>query len=121
MAPHTVTFLNGQPEPDLATVVPQPPGPPLLYLNPAVLFGSPSTPADLSRQGIYNSGVLDPVHGPMTYTLVIGEMAPGLLPYLCMLHDTSGMKATLTVLPQFRQKPCLPTWGSPCQPWPWSN
>jgi plastocyanin len=114
MAPHTVTFLNGQAEPDLAVVVPQPSGPPLLYLNPEVLFGSPSTPADLTRKGFYNSGVMDPVHGPMTYTLVIGEMAPGLLPYLCMLHDTSGMKATLVVFPEFRQKPCFPAWGWPC-------
>src|SRR5262249_12613274 len=37
-APHTVTFLNGNAEPDVVLPFPQPNGPPLLLLNPAVLF-----------------------------------------------------------------------------------
>jgi plastocyanin len=96
-APHTVTFLNGQPEPDLVVPVPQASGPPVLYLNPAVLF--PSEPADLTRSGIATSGLLQP--GDTTpFSLVVGAaVTPGQLKYLCLLHDTSGMKATLVVLP----------------------
>jgi plastocyanin len=94
VAPHTVTFLNGQPEPDLAIAVGEPP---LLYINPAVL--SPYQPAtDLTRDGIYNSGIMNPIPGT-TYTLTIGNMTPGLEPYVCQLHDTSGMKGTLTIVP----------------------
>jgi plastocyanin len=93
-APHTVTFLNGTPEPDLVIPVP-----PLLYINPAVLFPSPAVPADLMRTGYYNSGLMDPVPGT-TYSLVIGDVAPGPLQFLCQLHDTSGMKGSLFVLPK---------------------
>ncbi len=100
VAPHTVTFLNGQPDPGLVTPVPQPGDvPPLLYINPAVLFPSPSTPSPLLRSGMYNSGLMNPVPGT-TYSLVVGDVRPGLLPYLCMLHDTSGMKGTLMVVPR---------------------
>jgi len=34
------------------------------------------------------------------YTLIIGDMKPGPEPYLCLLHDESGMKGTLIVLPK---------------------
>jgi len=95
--PHTVTFLNHEPEPSLVIPVPQPSGPPLLYANPAVFF--PSEPSsELTRHGIYNSGVMDPVPGT-TYTLVMGDMTLGFQPYVCQLHDTSGMTGTLIVLP----------------------
>jgi plastocyanin len=94
-APHTVSFLNGQDEPGLIVAVPQASGPAALYLNPAVLF--PSQPAALlARAGIYNSGLIQP--GTTTpYTLQVGAVTPGPLPYLCLLHDTSGMKGTLIV------------------------
>lgn len=96
-APHTVTFLNGAEEPSLVIAVPQQGGPPVLYLNPAVLF--PQQPgADLTREGIYSSGVMNPIPGT-TYTLVIGDMTPGLERYSCLLHDSSGMEATLVVVP----------------------
>jgi plastocyanin len=96
--PHTVTFLNDEPEPSLVIPVPQPSGPPLLYANPAAFF--PSAPAPvLTREGIYNSGVMQPVPGT-TYTLTIGKTTPGPEPYICLLHDTSGMRGTLTILPR---------------------
>jgi len=94
-APHTVTFLNGQPEPGLVVPVDQ-----VLYINPLVLFPSPLPPVPLTRSGIYNSGLLDPNAGPTTYSQVIGDITPGPLPYLCLLHDTSGMRGTLIVLPK---------------------
>lgn len=96
--PHTVTFLNGEPEPSLVIPVPQPGGPPLLYANPAVFF--PSAPGQmLTRKGIYNSGVMDPVPGT-TYALTIGNIILGMEHYICLLHDTSGMTGTLIVLPR---------------------
>jgi plastocyanin len=97
MAPHTVTFLNGGPEPGLVVPVAQQSGPPVLYINPEVLF--PSKPAGtLLRTGYYNSGLLQPVPGT-SYSLAVGDVKAGPLRYLCQLHDTSGMKGTLVVLP----------------------
>jgi len=96
-APHTVTFLNGAEEPSLVIPIPQQNGPPVLYLNPAVLFPQ-QLGQDLTREGIYSSGVMNPIPGT-TYTLMIGNMATGVEPYSCLLHDSSGMEATLTVLP----------------------
>jgi plastocyanin len=98
MAPHTVTFLNGNPEPDLAVVQPQPSGPPLLLINPAVALPS-NTGQPLTRQGFYNSGILDPsAPGPHSVEWKIGNIQ-GRIDYLCLLHDTSGMVASLYVLP----------------------
>jgi plastocyanin len=97
-APHTVTFLNGAPAPDLVLVVPQPSGPPLLYANPGTFFPYQPGP-DLTRTGVYNSGVMEPIPGT-TYSLVIGDMAPGLEPFLCLLHDDSGMVGNLMVVPR---------------------
>jgi plastocyanin len=96
--PHTVTFLNGESEPSLVIPVPQPSGPPLLYANPAVFFPSEPGPA-LTRKGIYNSGVMDPVPGT-TYTLAVGNITFGLEHYICLLHDSSGMTGMLIVLPR---------------------
>lgn len=99
-APHTVTFLNGQPEPALVVPVPNPPGPPVLYISAATFFPSPLPPAPtLTRSGLYNSGLMNPIPGT-TYSLMIGDVTPGPLPYLCLLHDTSGMRGTLVVLPR---------------------
>ena len=91
-APHTVTFLNGTDDPPLAVFVA-----PLLYLNPAVLF--PDGSDTLTRTGMFNSGLLAPGTPDTDYMLKIGSMAPGLLRYQCLLHDTSGMRGTLMVLP----------------------
>ena len=96
-APHTVTFLNGEPAPGLFVPVFQPSGPPLLYVDPGTLF--PYAPAaELTRSGFYNSGLMVPLLYD-EYTLVIGDMKPGPEPYLCLLHDESGMVGTLIILP----------------------
>jgi plastocyanin len=99
LAPHTVTFLNGNPEPDAVLPVPQDNGPPLLLFNPDVLLprnaGQP-----LTCQGIYSAGLLqqNPV-GPTSFAFQIGDTS-GLLPYECLLHDSSGMKGVLEVVPR---------------------
>ena len=91
VAPHTVTFLNGSTEPGLVVQG--------LYINPDVFF--PSSPApSLTRSGMYNSGLLVPGSPFTSHEWVIGNITPGPLPYLCMLHDTSGMRGTLIVLPK---------------------
>ncbi len=96
-APHTVTFLNGQPEPNLVALVDQPSGPPVAYIDPGTLFPSLPT-ADLTRTGLYSSGLLVPAPGA-GWSIQIGDVTPGQLPYICLLHDASGMRGTLVVLP----------------------
>ena len=91
MAPHTVTFLNGEPEPPLIDFQGG-----FLYVNQAVLTPAPLPPAPLTRTGAFNSGLLLPIPGT-TYTVRIGYMTPGLQPWLCQLHDTSGMKGELMI------------------------
>jgi plastocyanin len=94
-APHTVTFPNGQPEPPLTDVVPQPSGPPVLYVDPGALFPTGTSP--LTRTGLFNSGLMNPVPGT-GWSMVVGNVTPGPWRYLCLLHDTSGMRGTLVVL-----------------------
>jgi plastocyanin len=101
-APHTVTFLNGAPAPGLFVAVPQPSGPPLLYVDPGTLYPSPFPPqpdTELTRSGFYNSGLMLPIPGT-SHSLIIGDVTPGPEPYLCLLHDESGMKGTLIILPK---------------------
>jgi plastocyanin len=96
MAPHTVTFLNGNPDISFVTVVPNPPNPPLLLLNPQVVFPiNPGLP--LTRTGVFSSGLLVP--GQFTsYSWKIGNIS-GSISYQCLLHDTSGMVGSLYVTP----------------------
>ncbi len=90
MAPHTVTFVNGQPDPQMIVVQPQPAGPPLLLLNPAILMPQQAG-MPLTRDGVYNSGLIDPtMPGPHSYTLTIGDIR-GRIDYDCALHDANGM------------------------------
>jgi plastocyanin len=96
--PHTVTFLNGAPDIDFVTPIPNPPGPPILLINPDVMNPS-NDGVPLTRTGIYSSGLLDPLGpGPKSWNLTIGDMS-GDITYQCLLHDTSGMVASLKVVP----------------------
>jgi plastocyanin len=97
--PHTVTFLNGAPDISFIIPIPNPPGPPILQINPDVL--NPINPGQpLTRNGIYSSGLLNPLGpGPTSFTLTIGNMS-GKISYQCLLHDTSGMVAMLKVVPK---------------------
>jgi plastocyanin len=98
VAPHTVTFLNGNPEPDLTLVVPQTPPPPLVLLNPAVLFPSHAVilVSPLNKTAFFNSGLLNPGTPATSFSIKVGNFT-GSLPFLCLLHDTSGMKGRLEV------------------------
>jgi plastocyanin len=95
-APHTITFLNGTADQPLFIPVGTPPD---LYVNPAVLFPSPLPPTPLTRTGYFNSGILQPGTPMTSYSVTVGDITPGPLPYLCLLHDTSGMTGRLVILP----------------------
>jgi plastocyanin len=96
--PHTITFLNGNPGPDDLLVVPQPTGPPLLLVNPAVLFPQ-NAGKPLTNQGIFSSGIIRPGGATTSFSLKIGDIS-GPDPYQCLLHDSIGMKASLDIVPK---------------------
>jgi plastocyanin len=100
VAPHTITFLNGNTDPDLVLPVPQPNNqPPILLLNPAVLFPSQAVTQGqpLNKTDFFNAGLLNPApQGPTSFSIKIGNVR-GVLNYQCLLHDTSGMLGKLIV------------------------
>jgi plastocyanin len=106
MAPHTVTFLNGAASPEDFIVVPQPPpAPPLIVLNPQVLFpANPGVP--LTNQGIFNSGLMAPGTPNTSFTFPVGHFT-GILPFECLLHDEMGMDGNLIVTPRPNMPPGL--------------
>jgi plastocyanin len=94
---HTITFLNGSDPPDDVIVVPQDNGPPLILVNPEVLLPQ-NAGQPLTREGVRSSGVLLQADPPPTFSLRIGDIS-GEEPYRCLLHDSSGMLATLNIEP----------------------
>ena len=98
MAPHTVTFLNGNMSPDDVLPVPQDNGPPLLVLNPAVLFPQ-NADKSLTKDGIYSSGLFVPAGTTTSFSFQIGNIT-GDMQFQCLLHDNSGMLGSLHVLPR---------------------
>jgi plastocyanin len=98
VAPHTVTFLNGNMSPDDVVPVPQDNGPPLLVFNPAVLFPQ-NAGQPLTKDGIYSSGLFVPGGTTTSFSFQVGNIT-GDLPFQCLLHDNSGMLGSLHVLPR---------------------
>jgi len=97
MAPHTITFLNGAEEPPLGSVDQPQNGPPVLNINPAVAAPMNAN-MPLTEKGVFSSGLIDPTApGDHTFTIKIGSFT-GSIPYLCELHDDSGMKGTITMV-----------------------
>jgi plastocyanin len=95
---HTITFLNGTPPPDDLIPVPQDDGPPLLVVNPEIVYPQ-NADQPLTRDGVYSSGQLRLANPPPTFSLVIGDIS-GEEPYRCLIHDGSGMLATLNIVPR---------------------
>jgi plastocyanin len=95
---HTITFLNGTEAPDDLIVWPQDDGPPLLLVNPEVLFPQNAGQA-LTREGVYSSGLLVPGDVPPSFSLMIGDIR-GEEPYQCLLHDSVGMLGKLYIVPR---------------------
>jgi plastocyanin len=98
-APHTVSFLNGNPDQSFVIFYADQTGPHLL-LNPAVTNPSPSVSAKepLNGTDFFNSGLIMP-GGQESFSLKVGNGFAGTLNYQCLLHDTSGMVASLFVTP----------------------
>jgi plastocyanin len=94
--PHTVTFLAGQPAPDVVVPQTQPGAPPALQLNPQVL--APAGNATNWDGGTFlNSGFLQPMPGKPTPTFTVRFTNPGQYDYVCVLHE--GMVGTVVVEP----------------------
>lgn len=96
LARHTITFLNGAESPDDLIVWPQGDKPPLLLVNPEVLFPQ-NADKPLTRDGVYNSGLLAPDDPPPSFSLVIGDIS-GDEPFQCLLHDIVGMLGKLHIV-----------------------
>ncbi len=97
VAPHTITFLNGTEEPPIIQQIAQPSGPPILTFDPGVALPQ-NADQPLTNEDVYSSGVIDPAApGSHSFTLMIGDMT-GDAQYECLLHDTEGMKGTLTLV-----------------------
>ncbi len=98
-APHTITFYNGAPDQSLVTIAFGPNGP-VALINPAVLFPSQAVLQGeaLNNTDFFNSGILIPGVQD-SFSLKIDNIG-GTLNYECILHDTSGMSASLFVTPR---------------------
>ncbi len=99
IAPHTVTFFNGAPDLPLVTIAIYQ-NHPVALVNPAVLFPSQAVQQgeSLNSTDFFNSGMLIPgVRN--SFSIKIGSIS-GTIAYACILHDSSGMDATLFVTPR---------------------
>lgn len=94
--PHTVTFLAGQPQPEVVVPQPQAAGPPRLQLNPAVLAPA-GDPIDWNGGSFLNSGFLQPMPNQPAPEFGVHFSTAGTYDYLCLLHP--GMVGTVVVLP----------------------
>jgi plastocyanin len=92
---HTITFNPAPPNPELVIAKPQENGPPLLLLNPQVLFpAKPAATYDPTKY--YNSGTIGPgLPNGTTFALTFDK--PGTYEYFCSVHRELGMKGTITV------------------------
>jgi plastocyanin len=103
-AGQTVTWNNIDPEvPHTVTFGTEPPGGPFAAFGPsgATVPGAPGTPnsATLGSPGTAaNSGFIG-AGLPFGTTFTAKFTAPGTYHYICVLHDTLGMKGTIIVLP----------------------
>jgi plastocyanin len=97
--PHTITFLNGAEAPDDIIPIFQDDGPPLLVISHE-LYYSQNADQPLTRDGLYHSGLLRWLGGdPPRFSLTIGNINGEQL-YQCLVHDDSGMLATLNIVPR---------------------
>jgi plastocyanin len=94
-APHTVTFPNGAA--DLPLVVFDQG---LALINPDIVFPSlaVSQGTPLNGTDFFNSGLLVPGLNTQ-FSLKVGDIT-GRLSYECILHDSSGMTASLNIVPR---------------------
>ena len=93
---HTVTFHPGQDAPEFVVPEPQDAGPPLLRINPAVLF--PVKPAsEFNGTGYWNSGTIG-LAAPFGTNFSMTFSQTGSFDYICALHVSMGMEGSVTVV-----------------------
>jgi plastocyanin len=92
--PHTVTFLGGQPTPDVIMPQPQANGPPKLQINPAVLAPA-GNPQNWNGASLLHSGFRQPLPGQPNPEFTVHFQNPGTYDYVCLLHE--GMVGTVIV------------------------
>lgn len=99
-APHTVTFFNGAPDLPLVTIVQGQSGP-VALINPAIVYPSQAVMQGepLNGTDFFSSGLLVPGSPNTSFSLKVGNIT-GKLNYECILHDSSGMSASLIIVPQ---------------------
>ena len=95
---HTVTFNPGPPPPEFVIPTPQEGGPPLLLVNPEVMFPVKHS-AEFDPSQYYNSGLIGfggELPGGSGFSLTFNQT--GTFHYVCVLHRELGMKGTVTVV-----------------------
>lgn len=100
---HNVTFHPGRMHPIFIIPKPQDQGPPIISLNPEVVF--PHKPAGVfDGTGFWSSGIIGidtmPLPGGKTFSMTFGKA--GTFKYMCAIHRTLGMTGSVTVTPKER-------------------
>jgi plastocyanin len=98
---HQVGIDPGQPAPEFVIPEEQAGGPPLLIVNPFVVF--PLKPAgEFDGTQPFSSGLIGLPAGalPGGTTFAMSFSEPGVYEYVCAIHRALGMKGTITVLDQ---------------------
>ena len=95
---HNVTFHPGQPEPAFIEPIPQEQGPPIISMNPQIVF--PQKPAEtFDGTGFWSSGLIGidtmPLPGGKSFAMTFSK--PGTYDYVCAIHAAVGMKGSITV------------------------
>ena len=86
------------PQPDFVTFEPQEAAPPILRINPDVMF--PVKPAgEFDGTGYWNSGLMDTVGSPGGHAFSMTFTKTGIFDYTCVIHSPVGMAGTVTVVP----------------------
>lgn len=98
---HQVIFYPGMPVPEFILPQPQDAGPPLLVLNPLVVF--PSKPAgEFDGTAPFSSGLVGLPAGalPGGTTFAMTFSTPGSFEYVCATHRPLGMTGIVNVIAQ---------------------
>ena len=92
---HTVTFHPGREAPEFVLPEFQEAGPPILRINPEVLFQvKPS--GEFDGTGYWNSGTIG-ADAPIGASFAMTFTKAGSYDYICALHGSLGMEGTITV------------------------
>ena len=85
-------------QPEFVTFEPQEAAPPILRINPDVLF--PVKPAgEFDGTGFWNSGLMDTVGSPGGHAFTVTFIKAGIFDYMRVIPGSVGMAGTVTVVP----------------------